>query len=94
LVAGKEIHAADNQVAEARVITVARRGVRTGADFADFMSALMSDVILGAINPGVAQAAVNAGGKLLKVTEMQFKYGRNPKGEAAPLHLTGSVIDD
>lgn len=53
------------------------------------MSALMSDVIDGSINPGVANAAVNAGGKLLKVTEMQHRYGRKPSGEAAPLQLTG-----
>jgi hypothetical protein len=39
------------------------------------MSALMSDVIDGSINPNVANATVNAGGKLLKVVEMQYRYG-------------------
>lgn len=57
------------------------------------MSALMSDVIEGNLNPGVANAAVNAGGKLLKVTEMQHRYGRRPDGEAAPLQLAGGLID-
>lgn len=39
------------------------------------MSALMSDVIEGAVTPQVANATVNAGGKLLKVVELQLKYG-------------------
>jgi hypothetical protein len=39
------------------------------------MSALMSDVIEGRIAPQVANAVVNAGGKLLKVVEMQIRYG-------------------
>lgn len=50
------------------------------------MSALMSDVIEGTISPNVANATVNAGGKLLKVVEMQYRYG-TPK-EQKPLTLT------
>ena len=40
------------------------------------MSALMSDVVLEAVTPQVANAAINAGGKLLKAAEMQLKYGQ------------------
>lgn len=39
------------------------------------MSALLTDVLEGKITPNVANAACNAGGKLLKVVEMQYKYG-------------------
>jgi hypothetical protein len=39
------------------------------------MSALISDVITGVISPGICNAAVNAGGKMLKAAEMQIKYG-------------------
>jgi hypothetical protein len=39
------------------------------------MSALMSDLISGRITPSVANAVVNAGGKLLKITEMQIRFG-------------------
>ena len=42
------------------------------------MSALMSDVIEGRISPAVSNAACNAGGKLLKVVEMQYKYSAQP----------------
>jgi len=40
------------------------------------MSALISDVLEGRVTPGVCNAAVNAGGKLLKVVEMQQRYGQ------------------
>jgi hypothetical protein len=40
------------------------------------MSALMSDVVLGDMTPVAANAVINAGGKLLKATELQLKYGK------------------
>lgn len=54
------------------------------------MSALMSDVIDGSLNPGVANAAVNAGGKLLKVVEMQYRYGRRPETARQEILLAGN----
>ena len=39
------------------------------------MSCLMVDIISGRVTPSVGNAACNAGGKLLKVVEMQYKYG-------------------
>jgi len=56
------------------------RGVRTGEDFAGLMSALMSDLIAGRVTPQVGNAVCNAGGKLLKVVEMKYKYGTPPEG--------------
>lgn len=64
-----------------RSLALADRGIKTGADFANMMSALMSDIISERITPIVANATVNAGGKLLKVVEMQYKYGG--KGDEA-----------
>jgi len=61
--------------ANARTVAVARRGIKTGRDFANFMSCLMSDLIEGKVPPQVGNAACHAGGKLLKVVEMQYKYG-------------------
>lgn len=43
------------------------------------MSALMSDVIEGNVTPQVSNATVNAGSKLLKVVELQLKYGSQPE---------------
>lgn len=45
------------------------------------MSALMSDLIEGKVTPSVGNAAVNAGGKLLKITEMQLKFGTTTKAK-------------
>jgi hypothetical protein len=39
------------------------------------MSALIGDVLTGAVTPQVCNAAVNAGGKLLKIVDMQHRYG-------------------
>ena len=72
---GKETNeGADQTVERPRSFAVAEGGVHTGADFANLMSAMMSDVICGSLAPDVANAACNAGGKLLKVVEMQYKY--------------------
>lgn len=60
---------------EARSLQYAKAGVRNSEDFANMMSAMMSDIIEGKLNPQTANAAINAGGKLLKVVEMEHKYG-------------------
>jgi len=70
-----------------RSLALAQQGVESGVDFARLMSALMSDVIEGAITPEIANATVNAGGKLLKVVEMQYKYAPPKAGEQPRLLL-------
>jgi hypothetical protein len=65
------------------IAIIASDDVRTGSKFAELMSALMSDLITGAMTPDVGNATCNAGGKLLKVVEMQHKYGI--KGGDLPL---------
>lgn len=58
----------------------AANGIRTANDFAAAMSALMCDLLEGRVPPSVGNATCNAGGKLLKVTEMQYKYGTHGPG--------------
>lgn len=70
-----------------RAVAIAEAGIRTGEDFSNLMSALMSDVIENRISPSVSNAAVNAGGKLLKVVEMSYKYG-----QAEPSRPTAFVL--
>jgi len=77
-----------------RSLPIAERGIRIDRDFANFMSALMSDLIDGRIAPQIGNAACNAGGKLLKVVEMRHKFGTRRKGEtildlASPQKLVG-----
>jgi hypothetical protein len=63
-----------------RCLAIAEKGIRTGSDYAAFMSTLMTDLVLGQISPQAGNAAVNAGGKLLKVVEMQYRFGQPTDG--------------
>jgi len=63
-----------------RSVALAERGIHTGADFASVMSALLSDTIAGRVDPQISNAACNISGKLLKVVELQFKYGKPVEG--------------
>lgn len=60
----------------ARVYAIANRPINLGPEFAEYMSALMSDVVLGDITPDICNAGCNAGGKLLKYAELCMKYGK------------------
>jgi len=73
---------APEKKAQPRSLPIARKGVATGSQFAALMSAMMSDIIEGHIAPETGNAACNAGGKLLKVVEMQYKYGSRGRGVA------------
>jgi len=68
---------------EPRSLHIAAKGVKTGHDFANLMSALMSDLIEGRVTPSIGNATCNAGGKLLKVVEMQYRYGTQGPGLGA-----------
>lgn len=75
------------QSASLRCAVISDKGINSSRDFAQYMSALMSDITSSRIEPRVAAAACNAGGKLLKVIEMEHKYGRG-KRDGAPLVLS------
>lgn len=82
---------ADTSIAKTspRSLAIATRGVKTSHDFADLMSSLMSDLIEGTVAPNVGNATCNAGGKLLRIVELQYKYGTtNSDGKTKTLSLT------
>ena len=60
---------------QARSLVIAVQGIHTSKDFANFMGALMSDLIEGRVTPSIGNATCNAGGKMLKVIELEQKYG-------------------
>ena len=74
-----------NSGRESRSSTLAKKGLRTSTDFAAVMSALVGDVLNGTIPTQTANAACNAGGKLLKVVEMRHRYA--PKGKVLRLSV-------
>lgn len=51
------------------------------------MSALMSDLIAGRVNAQVGNAACNAGGKMLKMVDLEYKYGTNPERKPGVLTI-------
>jgi hypothetical protein len=53
-----------------RSLTIAGKGIRTNGDFANLMSALMSDLIEGRVTPRLAAGSAMPAAKLLKVVEM------------------------
>ncbi len=63
-----------------RSVTIASKGIKTSHDFACVMSALMSDLLEGRLSPNIGNATCNAGGKLLKIVEMQYRYGTDGPG--------------
>ena len=95
-VKGKKAIAGDKKATSSAIqhreptsLKIAARGVKTGTDFAELMSSLMTDIIQGSITPAVGNATCNAGGKLLKVVEMQYRYGSTASGKASKvLELT------
>lgn len=56
-------------------VALAGKGIQTIGDFAGVMGALVTDVLVGSVEPRVANAAINAGGKMMKAVELQLKYG-------------------
>lgn len=77
------------QPATPRSLEIAASGVNTGGHFAALMSALMSDLIDGRVTPSIGNAVCNAGGKLLKVVEMQQRWGtQQVEGGPKDLRLT------
>ena len=64
-----------------RSIELAERGIHTGSQFASVMSALLTDTIAGRVQPQTANAVCNISGKLLKVVELQYKYGKTVDGQ-------------
>lgn len=56
------------------------KGEMTSIDFAQGFVVMMSDLASGRLNPNVGNAICNAGGKVLKVKEMEIKFGVPLKG--------------
>ncbi len=53
------------------------------------MSALIADVVDGRLTHNVANSAVNAGGKILKSTELKLKYSRLRNSERELVLIEG-----
>ncbi len=70
-----------------RSLAIAKAGVNTSNDFRDLMSAMMSDVITGDIETEKVNAACNASRNLLKMVELEYKYGGPRRASAGSMAL-------
>ena len=76
-------------------VILAKGEIRTTREYGQLMAALVSDVIQENISPTLVNAAVNAGRQMIKVAELNLKYGRKvvnndkPEKDACLNLLTG-----
>jgi hypothetical protein len=80
------------KASRSEALTIAEGGVKSSGDFRNLMSALMTDVIRGSISPEVTNAACNAGGKLLKMVELEYKYMTEPDRRNRDLDVAGEIV--
>jgi len=59
-----------------RSLAIAKGGLTTGFDTINMLTATITDVLEEDITTNQANVVVNAIGKVLKVVELQFKYGK------------------
>ena len=64
-----------------KCLTVAENGIKDSQDFTNFFSCLMTDLAEKNVVPNVANAMCNAGGKLLKMVELEIRYGQHVPGQ-------------
>lgn len=72
-----------------RSVEIASSGIRTAHDAASFLSAIIGDVMTEAVPVRIANCGINAMGKLLKVAELQQRYGKVEGNQPADLQLVG-----
>ena len=78
---------AEKEERNPKCLGIAQKGIKTNVDFANLMSALMSDLIEGTVTPSIGNATCNAGGKLLEVAELTYKHGTEGPGQSKSLTL-------
>lgn len=59
-----------------RSVEIASSGIRDDHQAAEYLSALIGDVMTDRVSVRIANTGVNAMGKLLKLVEMRQKYGQ------------------
>jgi hypothetical protein len=68
------------KVKQTRSLLIARQGLKTGFDTINMLTATITDVLEEEITTNQANVVVNAVGKVLKVVELQQKYGKPKEG--------------
>lgn len=59
----------------ARCLPIAAKGIKSSGDVKSLMAAIIPDILEGTVNVQTAGAVCNAAGKLIKMVELELKYG-------------------
>jgi len=51
-------------------------GIKTSEDFKEVFCALIEDLLIGTVTPQIGNAMCNAGGRVIRVSELALKYGK------------------
>jgi hypothetical protein len=70
------------QVAESRSVRIARDGITNSQQFTSLFSGLIADLAEQKVTAGIANAMCNAGGKMLKMVELEIRYGQQVPGKS------------
>lgn len=58
-----------------RCAAIAESGINTTQQAVAFMSALVADISTGRVTPNVANSTCNAMGKMIRIVELEAKFG-------------------
>ena len=72
-------------IAESRSLRLARDGINNSRQFTEVFSGLIVDLAEQKMTASIANAMCNAGGKLLKMVELEIRYGQQVPGEGRRL---------
>lgn len=75
-----------------RCLAIADEGIETGKDFAQLMSALIGDIAADRIDAQRANAICNAGGKLLRIVELEHRYRSSARKNDSELRLSPPIM--
>ena len=67
--------AVNKKTPSSRSLPIAEQGLNTDTNFVRFHSALILDLVTGAITPQIGNAICNSTGAVLKMAELGLKYG-------------------
>lgn len=88
-ISAKAARAVEGQVAKPRVSQLASRSIETASDVVEHMSAVISDIENNLLLPQQANAVCNAMSKLLKVVDMQYRYGLHGRSRLLLVEANG-----
>ena len=65
---------------DSRSVKVARGGITNSREFTDLFSGLIADLAEQLVTASIANAMCNAGGKILKMVELEIRHGQQVPG--------------